>query len=84
MSVELFPHNQEAYDAVCIMLEEQNKACVIHPTGTGKSFIGFRYAEDHKSSQILWLAPSTYIYETQMENWLKAGGDELENISFMT
>ena len=84
MAVSLFPHNQTAYDAVCAMLEKTGKAAVIHPTGTGKSFIGFRYAADHPETKVLWLAPSEYIFKTQMENWFSAGGDELKNITFLT
>ena len=66
------------------MLEKTGKAAVIHPTGTGKSFIGFKYAEDHPQERILWLAPSEYIFRTQMENWFSAGGEELKNITFLT
>ena len=68
----LFPHNLIAYQSVLRMLEDCGKACVIHPTGTGKSFIGFQYAADHPQEKILWLAPSEYIFRTQMENWLSA------------
>ena len=35
-----------------------SKAAVIHPTGTGKSFIGFQYAADHPGTKVIWLAPS--------------------------
>jgi len=42
MALHLFAHNQIAYKAVVAMLLECGKAAVIHPTGTGKSFIGFK------------------------------------------
>ena len=84
MAVSLFPHNQTAYENVCAMLEKTGKAAVIHPTGTGKSFIGFKYAEDHPQERILWLAPSEYIFKTQLENWKSAGGCDLPNITFLT
>ena len=84
MAVSLFPHNRTAYENVCAMLEKTGKAAVIHPTGTGKSFIGFQYAADHPETKVLWLAPSEYIFKTQMENWLSVGGDALSNISFLT
>ena len=84
MAVSLFPHNRTAYENVCAMLDRTGKAAVIHPTGTGKSFIGFRYAADHPQKKILWLAPSEYIFRTQMENWLSAGGEELKNLTFLT
>lgn len=84
MAVSLFPHNRTAYENVCAMLEKTGKAAVIHPTGTGKSFIGFKYAADHPETKVLWLAPSEYIFKTQLENWKSAGGDELKNITFLT
>ena len=84
MAVSLFPHNRTAYEAVCAMLAETGKACVIHPTGTGKSFIGFQYAADHPETKVIWLAPSEYIFKTQTENWLSVGGDALPNIKFLT
>ena len=58
---------------------------MIHPTGTGKSFIGFNLAEEHPDLRICWLSPSEYIYKTQVEN-LKAVADgyEPDNIYFMT
>ncbi|MBQ7435811.1 MAG: Helicase associated domain protein [Oscillospiraceae bacterium] len=84
MAVSLFPHNRTAYENVCAMLEKTGKAAVIHPTGTGKSFIGFQYAADHPETKVLWLAPSEYIFKTQMENWFSAGGEALPNITFLT
>ena len=42
MSVQLFPHNQIAYNSALEMLESCGKAAIVHPTGTGKSFIGFK------------------------------------------
>ena len=80
----LYPHNENAYQAVLSMLSETGKAAVIHPTGTGKSFIGFQLCADHQDQRICWLSPSEYIYETQRENWMGAGGPDLENISYFT
>ena len=84
MAVSLFPHNRTAYENVCAMLEKTGKAAVIHPTGTGKSFIGFQYAAEHPDTKVLWLAPSEYIFKTQLENWFSAGGNPLHNITFLT
>lgn len=85
MSISLFPHNQAAYEAVCAALPETGKACVIHPTGTGKSFIGFKLCEDNPEANICWLSPSEYIFKTQLEN-LKTAADgyQPENIQFFT
>ena len=71
MSIHLFEHNQKAYDAAVSMMEEEGRAAVIHPTGTGKSFVAFKLAEEHPGEKICWLAPSEYIYATQLENLKK-------------
>ena len=35
----LFEHNEKAYRAVVRMMEQYSEADIIHPTGTGKSYI---------------------------------------------
>ncbi len=84
MGVRLFSHNQIAYQSASEMLSSIGKAAVVHPTGTGKSFIGFQLCLDNTSSTVCWLAPSEYIYKTQLENWQKAGGEPLKNVRFYT
>lgn len=84
MCIELFDHNAAAYKSAVSMMENTGKAVVIHPTGTGKSFIGFKLAEEHPNSRILWLTPSEYIVKTQLENLKNAGGKELGNVTFIT
>ena len=56
MAIELYPHNENAYHAALAMLRETGKAAVIHPTGTGKSFIGFKLCEDFPKKRICWLS----------------------------
>ena len=41
MGIELYRHNLEAYNSAVLMLEETGEACIVHPTGTGKSSISF-------------------------------------------
>ncbi|MBP3554295.1 MAG: DEAD/DEAH box helicase family protein [Clostridia bacterium] len=75
----------EAYESALSMLRETGKAAIIHPTGTGKSFIGFKICEDFPESTVCWLSPSEYIFKTQIEN-LKAvsNGYTPQNIKFFT
>lgn len=84
MGITLFEHNRIAYEAAVRMLEEKGKAAVIHPTGTGKSFIAFHLCEEHPESRVCFLSPSEYIYKTQQENWIAAGGELPRNITFYT
>lgn len=85
MALDLFRHNREAYEAAMTLLGQKGKTAVIHPTGTGKSFIGFQLCLDHPESRICWLSPSEYIFQTQLENLKKvSGGWVPENILFFT
>ncbi|MCI8513978.1 MAG: hypothetical protein HFI93_05025 [Lachnospiraceae bacterium] len=85
MGIELFQHNEEAYRSALFMLKETGKAAVVHPTGTGKSFIGFKLCEDFPEKTILWLSPSEYIFRTQLENLRRAAdGYQPGNVAFRT
>lgn len=85
MSIELFQHNQNAYVSAVRMLREKGKAAIIHPTGTGKSFIGFKVCEENADKIICWLSPSEYIFKTQIDNLKKAAdGYEPQNVKFFT
>ena len=61
MALALYEHNQKAYHSALAMMEEAGRAAVIHPTGTGKSFLAFKLAEDHPQDRIVWLSPSRYL-----------------------
>ena len=68
MKIALYKHNQTAYQAALQMLNDTGKAAIVHPTGTGKSFIGFKLCEDFPNKVVCWLSPSEYIFRTQVEN----------------
>lgn len=70
--IKLYSHNQKAYDLAVTMLKDTKKAAIVHPTGTGKSFIAFKLCEDHPDKTICWLSPSEYIFSTQLENLYQA------------
>lgn len=83
--IKLYSHNQKAYDLAVAMLEDTKKAAIVHPTGTGKSFIAFKLCEDHPDKTICWLSPSEYIFSTQLENLYQAtNGFKPNNIVFFT
>lgn len=85
MSISLFKHNADAYLAAVEMLSDTGKAAIVHPTGTGKSFIGFKLCEDNPDKLVCWLSPSENIFKTQIEN-LSAVSDGYvpENVVFYT
>lgn len=81
----MYEHNQAAFDSVLDMLAETGKAAVVHPTGTGKSYIGFKLCECFSDKKVCWLSPSEYIFNTQLENLKKdSDGWQPENILFFT
>ena len=61
------------------MLESCRRAAVVHPTGTGKSFLAFQLIEDHPDERFLWLSPNDYIFENQRRN----SGGHFSNVEFM-
>ena len=71
MALRLFEHNEKAYHAAIRMMEQYGKAPVVHPTGTGKSYIAFKQIEDNSEKVVIWLSPSEYIFKTQLESLKK-------------
>lgn len=53
MGIQLFEHNQKAYDAAVSIMDEEGMAAVIHPTGAGKSFMGMSHQRLHWQKQLL-------------------------------
>ena len=83
--LELYPHNEKAYRKLLDMLSGTRRACIIHPTGTGKAFIAYRYAFDHPNERILWMSPSTYIEQEQEASIRRElPNHEFKNIERMT
>ncbi len=84
MAIELYPHNEYAYQAARLVLWKTGKAAIIHPTGTGKSFIGFKFCEDFLEKNVCWFSPSEYIFKAQLDNLAADSGAVPENITFLT
>ena len=81
----LFEHNEKAYHAAVRMMEQYGKAAIVHPTGTGKSYIAFKLIEDNPEKVVIWLSPSEYIFKTQLESLKRNDPDfPLVNVHFYT
>ena len=83
-SIELYNHNKLAYEKAEKMLLEEGKAAIVHPTGTGKSFIAFTFVLTHPDKKFIWLSPSEYIYELQCKNLWEKQHIKFTNIDFYT
>ena len=73
MSVKLEPHNQTGYEATKKIFENGNRAAVISPTGTGKSYIGLKLIEDNYGKKVIYLAPSKAILHQFKKNMIENG-----------
>ena len=85
MALRLFEHNEKAYKSSVRMMEQYGKAAIVHPTGTGKSYIAFKLIEDNPEKVVIWLSPSEYIFKTQLESLKRNDPDfPLANVQFYT
>ena len=85
VALRLFEHNEKAYRAAVRMMEQYGKAAIVHPTGTGKSYIAFKLIEDNPEKDVIWLSPSEYIFKTQLESLKRNDPDfPLANVHFYT
>lgn len=83
--IELYEHNQKAYDALLDMLGERDRACIIKPTGTGKFVIIAKMVQDNPDKRFLLLGTNDYMFNDQMANLAEiAPGFTPENLQFMT
>lgn len=82
--IELYEHNQKAYDALLDMLGERDRACIIKPTGTGKFVIIAKMVQDNPDKRFLLLGTNDYMLNDQMANLAEiAPGFTPENLQFM-
>ena len=85
VALQLFAHNEKAYHAAVRMMNQYGKAAIVHPTGTGKSYIAFKLIEDNPEKVVIWLSPSEYIFKTQLESLKRNDPDfPLANVHFYT
>ena len=66
--MDLLPHNRKAYDSVVEHLKTSPRTCVVHPTGTGKSYIALQLIEDNPDARILYI---TSLATNLLEFWDK-------------
>jgi len=59
--MELKPHQKKALDNVNKIFAEDNKAIVVHPTGTGKTYIALEMFKQNKDKKLVFISPSAAI-----------------------
>ena len=73
MRTQLLPHNKTAYTKVMKILETSDRTCVVHPTGTGKSYLIAAVSESFK--RVLILGPNKFVLRQVQDvlRWRKHG-----------
>ena len=61
MGIELKSHNEPVYEKMKEGYKTSNMLAVVHPTGTGKSYLGLKLIEDNKDKKAVYVAPSNSI-----------------------
>lgn len=81
MRTTLYNHNKTAYQKVMRAFEIADRTCVVHPTGTGKSFLIAAVSESYK--KVLILGPNTFVLD-QVHSVLKWRKRGVEYMTYQT
>lgn len=73
MRTSLLEHNKTAYRKVTEALQSANRTCVVHPTGTGKSYLIAAVSEGYK--RVLVLGPNTFVLDQVADVLKEMTGD---------
>lgn len=79
--VELFKHNKTTYENITRIFETSNKCATVQPTGSGKSFLIFKLAQDNSNKTVVVFEPNKQIIGRVSEQMKEYG---IENIKFFT
>ena len=81
MRTQLYNHNKTAYQKVMRAFETADRTCVVHPTGTGKSYLIAAVSESFK--RVLILGPNTFVLD-QVHSVLKWRKRGVEYMTYQT
>ena len=79
--VELFKHNKTTYENITRVFETSNKCATVQPTGSGKSFLIFKLAQDNSDKTVVVFEPNKQIIGRVSEQMKEYG---IENVKFFT
>lgn len=69
----LFEHNEKAYHAAVRMMDQYGKAAIVHPTGTGKSYIASKMTLGETVVRGILSAQNYAKYQLQGDNLRSTG-----------
>ena len=79
--VVLYNHNKTTYENIVRIFENDNKCAAVQPTGSGKSFLIFKLAQDNSDKTVVVFEPNKQIISRVSEQMKEYG---IENIKFYT
>lgn len=79
--VKLYNHNKTTYENITRIFETSNKCATVQPTGSGKSFLIFKLAQDNSDKTIIVFEPNKQIIGRVSEQMKEYG---IDNIKFYT
>lgn len=84
MSIVLYKHNLYAYNQIEERLKTSNRTCVIHPTGSGKSFIAIKWLYENRDKKCLFLTSQKPIIDQIIRHIYNCGMtlDDFPNLAF--
>ena len=71
--VELFPHNEKAYQKLLNSLKINRFTTINHATGTGKSFIALKFIYEFRQKKGLYISPTYPIIDQLMDSSYSIG-----------
>ena len=60
--MQILEHNLKAYKALIKSFKKANRACIVHPTGLGKSYIAYQLIADNPDSAFLVLTSQLFSH----------------------
>ena len=79
--VELYNHNKTTYENITRIFKTSNKCATVQPTGSGKSFLIFKLAQENSDKTIIVFEPNRQIISRVSEQMKEYG---IDNIKFYT
>ena len=76
--VELYNHNKTTYENITRIFETSNKCATVQPTGSGKSFLIFKLAQDNSDKTIIVFEPNRQIISRVSEQMKEYGIDNIK------
>lgn len=83
MRTQLLSHNKTAYQKVMKAFETSDRTCVVHPTGTGKSYLIAAVSESY--NKVLILGPNIFVLDQVHDvlRWRKRGVEYMTYTTLM-